>query len=127
MIRKFLSLSLLCFSTLLLAQVSGTVTSEKGEALIGVTVLLKGTDTGTVTDLDGKYEIPAGKGMLVFSSIGYATKEIDINGRSVIDVVLTEESTLLESVVVIGYGTQKKKDLTSAVVVVDEFSSQSSQ
>lgn len=120
MIRKFLSLSLLCFSTFLIAQVSGTVTSEKGEALIGVTVLLKGTDTGTVTDLDGKYEIPAGKGMLVFSSIGYATKEIDINGRSVIDVVLTEESTLLESVVVIGYGTQKKKDLTSAVAIVDE-------
>jgi TonB-linked SusC/RagA family outer membrane protein len=120
MIRKFLSLAFILFSIYLTAQVSGTVTSDKGEPLIGTTVLLKGTDTGTVTDLDGKYELPANKGILVFSSIGYATKEIEINGQSVINAVLTEESTLLESVVVIGYGTQKKKDLTSAVVVVDE-------
>ncbi|HRD08842.1 MAG TPA: TonB-dependent receptor plug domain-containing protein, partial [Saprospiraceae bacterium] len=120
MIRKFLSLAFILFSIHLIAQVSGTVTSDKGEPLIGTTVLLKGTDTGTVTDLDGKYELPANKGTLVFSSIGYATKEIEINGQSVINAVLSEESTLLESVVVIGYGTQKKKDLTSAVVVVDE-------
>jgi len=120
MIRKFLSLAFILFSIYLSAQVSGTVTSDKGEPLIGTTVLLKGTDTGTVTDLDGKYELPANKGILVFSSIGYATKEIEINGQSVINAVLSEESTLLESVVVIGYGTQKKKDLTSAVVVVDE-------
>ena len=79
----------------------------------------KGTDTGTVTDLDGKYELPANKGTLVFSSIGYATKKLKSTDNQ-LSMVLSEESTLLESVVVIGYGTQRKKDLTSAVVVVDE-------
>lgn len=120
MLRKFLSLALGCISFYSFAQVSGTVSDIKGEPMIGVSVLIKGTDNGTVTDFDGKYEINVSTGTLVFSFVGYTAQEIAIDGKSVIDVILSEESTLLESVVVIGYGTQKKKDLTSAVVVVDE-------
>ncbi|MBP6396868.1 MAG: TonB-dependent receptor plug domain-containing protein, partial [Saprospiraceae bacterium] len=90
--------------------------------MIGVSVLIKGTDTGTVTDFDGKYELNVSSGTLIFSFVGYTSQEKVIDGQLVIDVALSEESTLLESVVVIGYGTQKKKDLTSAVVVVDEKS-----
>ncbi|MBK7009154.1 MAG: TonB-dependent receptor [Saprospiraceae bacterium] len=122
MFRKFLSLAFLCISLYSFAQVSGTVKDNKGEPMIGVSVLIKGTDTGTVTDFDGKYELNVSSGTLVFSFVGYTSQEIVIDGKSVVDVALSEESTLLESVVVIGYGTQKKKDLTSAVVVVDEKS-----
>ncbi|MBL0082331.1 MAG: TonB-dependent receptor [Saprospiraceae bacterium] len=122
MFRKFLSLAFLCISLYSFAQVSGTVKDNKGEPMIGVSVLIKGTDTGTVTDFDGKYELDVSSGTLVFSFVGYTSQEIVIDGKSVVDVALSEESTLLESVVVIGYGTQKKKDLTSAVVVVDEKS-----
>ncbi|MBK8111224.1 MAG: TonB-dependent receptor [Saprospiraceae bacterium] len=122
MFRKFLSLAFLCISIYSFAQVSGTVKDNKGEPMIGVSVLIKGTDTGTVTDFDGKYELDVSSGTLVFSFVGYTSQEIVIDGKSVVDVALSEESTLLESVVVIGYGTQKKKDLTSAVVVVDEKS-----
>jgi hypothetical protein len=122
MFRKFLSLAFLCFSIYSFAQVSGTVKDNKGEPMIGVSVLIKGTDTGTVTDFDGKYELNVSSGTLIFSFVGYTSQEKVIDGQLVIDVALSEESTLLESVVVIGYGTQKKKDLTSAVVVVDEKS-----
>ncbi|MBK8852038.1 MAG: TonB-dependent receptor [Saprospiraceae bacterium] len=122
MFRKFLSLAFLCISLYSFAQVSGTVKDNKGEPMIGVSVLIKGTDTGTVTDFDGKYELDVSSGTLIFSFVGYTSQEIVIDGKSVVDVALSEESTLLESVVVIGYGTQKKKDLTSAVVVVDEKS-----
>lgn len=122
MFRKFLSLAFLCISLYSFAQVSGTVKDSKGEPMIGVSVLIKGTDTGTVTDFDGKYELYLSSGTLVFSFVGYTSQEIVIDGKSTVDIILSEESTLLESVVVIGYGTQKKKDLTSAVVVVDEKS-----
>ncbi|MBP9194193.1 MAG: SusC/RagA family TonB-linked outer membrane protein, partial [Saprospiraceae bacterium] len=122
MFRKFLSLAFLCISIYSFAQVSGTVKDNKGEPMIGVSVLIKGTDTGTVTDFDGKYELNVSSGTLIFSFVGYTSQEKVIDGQLVIDVALSEESTLLESVVVIGYGTQKKKDLTSAVVVVDEKS-----
>lgn len=101
--------------------VSGTVTSQaNGETLPGVTVVVKGTGTGTVTDLDGRYtiDVPNDDDILVFSSIGYTTQEVTVNGRSVIDVLLEEDVRSLEEVVVVGYGTQRKSDLTGSVASV---------
>jgi TonB-linked SusC/RagA family outer membrane protein len=85
-----------------------------------VNVLLKGSNTGTITDADGNYRIEASEGTLVFSFIGYTMQEVPINGRTTIDVVMEEDITTLEQVVVIGYGTQEKKDITGAVSVIGE-------
>jgi TonB-linked SusC/RagA family outer membrane protein len=104
------------------AQVSGKVTDASGEGLPGVSIVIKGTANGATTDVEGNYKIAASEGTLVFTYTGFAKQEIAIAGQRLINVVLTEEITTLEGVVVIGYGTQKKKDLTSAVVVIDEAS-----
>jgi len=100
--------------------VEGVVKDSTGATLPGVSVLLKGTKIGTVTDINGKYKltIPDGTGKLVFSYLGYINTEIDINNRTKIDLVLKEESRALNEVVVIGYGTVKKRDLTGAVASV---------
>ena len=106
--------------------VSGTVTIQNGETLPGVNVLLKGSSTGTITDAEGKYSINApADGTLVFSFIGYKMAEVPIGGRSQVDLVMEEDITTLEQVVVIGYGTQEKKDITGAVSVIsaDAFDS----
>ena len=97
--------------------ISGKVSSPSGEALPGVTVLLKGTTIGAATGPDGIYSLqaPAATGTLVFSFIGFITKEVPINGRSLVNVTLTEDTKALEEVVVVGYGTQKKGDVTGAV------------
>jgi TonB-linked SusC/RagA family outer membrane protein len=103
------------------ASVSGTVTSlSDGQTLPGVTVVIKGTNTGSVTDLDGRYviDVPNANDILVFSSIGYLTQEVPVNNRSVIDIVMEEDIANLEEVVVIGYGTQRKSDLTGAVASI---------
>ncbi len=102
------------------AQVTGTVTDESGEPLIGATVLLKGTLEGTVTEADGSFSIDVEQGVLVFSYTGYETQEIAIAGQTHLEVVLKSSSLILSDIVVIGYGTQKKADLTTAVVVVGE-------
>ncbi|WP_233752726.1 SusC/RagA family TonB-linked outer membrane protein [Flavilitoribacter nigricans] len=98
-------------------QVSGTITSDEGEPLIGVTVLVKGTSVGTVSDFDGKYDIELEdpNGVLVFSYTGYQSQEIAVNGRSMVDLVMSVDVTALEEVVVVGYGSQKKVNLTGAV------------
>lgn len=97
--------------------VSGTVTSSAdNESLPGVSVLIKGTSTGTTTNMDGSYMLNASPGdILQFSFIGYETQEITLNNQSIINVVLNEDSQQLEEVIVIGYGTATKKDLASAV------------
>ena len=98
--------------------VSGTVTSQAdGEGLPGVNVIVKGSTIGTVTDINGQYtlSVPDENGILVFSSIGFELQEIPINGRSVIDVILAEDIQSLEEIVVVGYGIQEKKEITSAV------------
>ena len=102
-------------------KVNGTVTSALDKQPIpGVTVMVKGTTAGTVTDFNGKYSlnIPASGKVLVFSFIGMKTQELEISNRSVIDVQLSEEVVGVEEVVVIGYGTVKKSDLTGSVAVV---------
>jgi len=98
--------------------VSGIVTSqENGELLPGVNILVKGTTTGTVTDMDGAYTLTVQdeNATLVFSFIGYATQEVPLNGRNTLDVVLVPDYAALGEVVVIGYGTQRRSDLTGAV------------
>ena len=109
--------------TSLLAQdikISGRVTDDTGLEVIGANIRIKGNaNVGTITDIDGKYTITARKNdVLVFSYIGMASQEISIKGRNVIDVHLRQDNKLLDEVVVIGYGTSKRSDLTGSVVSI---------
>ncbi|MCB0631576.1 MAG: SusC/RagA family TonB-linked outer membrane protein [Saprospiraceae bacterium] len=101
--------------------VTGTVIgAEDNIPLIGVNIQIKGTSTGTVTDIDGKYQISAGDNdVLSFSYTGYRPVEETVGGRSVIDVTLSTDSQVLDEVVVIGYGTAERKEITNSVVSVD--------
>ncbi|MDF2434192.1 MAG: TonB-dependent starch-binding outer membrane protein SusC [Mucilaginibacter sp.] len=96
--------------------VTGKVTDEKGQPLPGVTITVRQTNTGTNTDVTGKYSISARTSdVLVFSMVGFVRQETPVNGRSVINVVLAENQTNLNEIVVVGYGTQKRKDLTGSI------------
>src|SRR5690606_12555896 len=101
-------------------RVSGTVTDVLTKSGIpGVTVMIKGTSTATQTDASGNYSIEAAAtDTLVFRSLGFATQELPVNNRTTVDVVLEDEGTELEEVVVIGYGTQRQRELTTAVTTV---------
>ncbi len=101
--------------------VTGTVTDETGEPLIGASVIAAGASTGSVTDLDGNYSIviPDGATELIFSYVGCKAQTLPISG-SVMNVVLRPDNELLSEVVVIGYGTQKKEDLTGSIASVGE-------
>ncbi|TWR26746.1 TonB-dependent receptor [Mucilaginibacter achroorhodeus] len=101
--------------------ITGIVTDEQGQTLPGVTVKLSGTNLATVTDVQGKYSLtlPSGEGNLEFTFIGFVSKTVAVNGQQRIDVRLTADSKALTEVVVVGYTTQRKKDLTGAVSVVD--------
>lgn len=101
--------------------VSGTVTDQNGDPLIGVSVTVPGTKIGTVSNIDGYYTIQTNvKDKIKFSYVGYLTIEEPVNGRSIIDVQMTEDSELLSEVVVVGYGTMDKKELTSAISHIGE-------
>lgn len=100
-------------------EITGTVT-DKSEPLIGVTVKIKGTTRATTTDLDGKFKIQAGQQeTLEFSYLGYKTQDVTVGNRKVINVKMAESQTDLDEVVVIGYGTAKKSDLTGAISSVN--------
>ena len=100
-------------------KVTGLVTTEDGEPVIGASVVLKDTKIANTTDIDGQYEINApGNGTLVFSYVGLATVEVPVQNRSVVNVTMKESGIELDEVVAIGYGTVKKADLTGAVSVV---------
>ncbi|MBK9355837.1 MAG: TonB-dependent receptor [Bacteroidales bacterium] len=99
-------------------QITGKVTDAGGSGLPGVTIQVKGTSTGTVTDLDGKYRLNATGEVLVFSFVGFSKQEITIGSQSTINVIMLEDAKMLDELVVIGYGAVKKKDLTTAVSVV---------
>lgn len=97
--------------------VSGTVTNESRMTLPGVNVIEKGTTNGTATDAEGKYslDVPDEGAVLVFSFIGFTTMEVPVNGRTVIDVTLAQDMQRLQEVVVVGYGTQRKREVTAAI------------
>lgn len=101
--------------------VSGTVTDSKQEPLIGVNVVVKGnTSVGAITDVDGNYSltVPEGKTVLLFSYIGYTSQEVEVGQQGTVNVVLKEDAQALDEVVVIGYGTVKRRDLTGAVASI---------
>lgn len=117
----------LCASMLAFAQqqtVTGTVYDESGLPLIGVSVQEKGTSNGAITDMDGKFsvklspEATGGGKILIFSYIGYKTQEVSLDGRTNIEVTMSEDTEQLEEVVVVGYGVQKKSSLTASVASV---------
>lgn len=113
---------LLSFASYAQSTVSGVVRSEgDNETIPGVSVLVKGTTRGTVTDLDGKFQVEAAAGeVLSVSYIGYATKEITIQGgQTQYDVTLASSMSDLSEVVVVGYGSQLKKEITGAVQTLD--------
>ena len=97
--------------------VTGKVTDSSGLLLPGVTIILKGTSTGIITDVNGSFNLfnVPDNGILIFSFVGMKSQEIAINGKSVINVVMQEETVSLDEVVAVGYGTQKKVNLTGAV------------
>lgn len=118
----FLLLTLLSFSLTALAQqkVTGKVKDSSGEPVIGASVVVKGNNTmGTITDFDGNFmlDVPA-KSVLVISYIGYVTQEVSTAGKNSLEIVLKEDTKTLDEVVVIGYGTQRKGDVTSSVASV---------
>lgn len=97
-------------------KITGTVKDEKGQALIGVNILVKGKGIGSITDIDGRYGVEAASGdMLQFTYVGYTTQELKVGTSSSISVTLQENTKALNEVVVVGYGTMKKSDLTGSV------------
>ncbi|MDX1740865.1 MAG: SusC/RagA family TonB-linked outer membrane protein, partial [Rhodothermales bacterium] len=125
MLRRILLAAVLAFTSASLAMaqktVTGTVTdAESGFPLPGVNIAIQGTFTGTATGLDGTFSIRVNEGdVLVFTFVGYLPQEVTVGTRDVIDISLEEDVALLEEVVVVGYGTQTKADVTGAVGSVD--------
>lgn len=112
--------SLLTTGTLLAQQTyTGQVTDESGVTLIGVNIIIQGTSSGTVTDFDGNYSITASPGdILVYSYTGYKSEERTLGNETQLNLVLNSDSQILEEVVVVGYGTQRNKDLTSSITTI---------
>ncbi|PIF01058.1 MAG: SusC/RagA family TonB-linked outer membrane protein [Maribacter sp.] len=121
LLRSFLLVgAFICFGWAQAQEVSGTVSDANGP-LPGASVVEKGTTNGTQTDFDGNFTITVGEdAILVISYIGYGTVEIPVNGQSTLNVVLNEDAQALDEVVIVGYGSSTKKEITSAVTVVDE-------
>ena len=122
---RILSLLLFVMATLSMSaqqiSISGTVSDSSGEPLIGVSVTVPGTKNGAATDIDGNFSLTVdAKATLRFTYVGYKTQEIPVNGKTVFDVVMEENSEMLDEVVVVGYGTMDKKELTSAISHVGE-------
>ena len=102
--------------------VSGTVTDgEDNQPLPGVNVVVKNTTVGAITDIEGKYtlNVPDNQNIIVFSSVGYVSQEVQINNRTVIDLALVPDIQSLSEIVVVGYGTQEKRDVTAAIASLD--------
>ena len=121
----YLTLLLFCVVQMLHAQsnitVSGKVTSETGDPMPGLTITVKGTTNGAATNIDGSFSLPVpnANSVLVFSFIGYETQEVPVNNRTTVNVTMQPDAKALEEVVVTGYQSERKKDLTGAVSVVD--------
>jgi TonB-linked SusC/RagA family outer membrane protein len=123
--RAFLLAVFMCIGIVAFSQqaqnISGTVTDEStGESLPGVHVLVQGTDRGTITDINGKYNISAAPGdLLSFSFIGYENKEIQVGNETIISVTLGQDATALKEVVVVGYGSQEKATVTGSISSIE--------
>lgn len=120
--HRLLILAILLLSISVGAQnitVSGTVTSD-GETLIGANILLEGTSIGTITDFDGKYELKncPENGVLIVSYLGYESIRVEIGGRSLINIELSQAAQFIDEIVVVGYGVQRKSDLTGSIASV---------
>ncbi len=101
--------------------ISGTVSDSSGEPLIGVSVTVPGTKIGAATDIDGNFSLTVdAKATLRFTYVGYTPLDIPVNGKTVFNVVMEENSEVLDEVVVVGYGTMDKKELTSAISHISE-------
>ena len=101
-------------------RVSGTVTDQSGEAVIGAGIVVQNTQNGTVSGADGTYSLSVPSGaILEISSIGYKTQLVPVSGRSRIDIVLEEDAETLEATVVIGYGTARKSDVTGSIISME--------
>ncbi|MFR8355387.1 MAG: carboxypeptidase-like regulatory domain-containing protein [Parabacteroides sp.] len=97
-------------------KISGTILDNNNEPIIGANVSIKGTTTGTITDIDGNFSLDVSTGMtLLVSYIGYATKEVPVGNQSVYKIIMTEDTQNLDEVVVVGYGTMKKSTVTGAI------------
>ncbi len=119
---SWIMMLLLTYSSYAQMTVSGRVTdNETEEGLPGVTVLVKGSSTGTVTDIEGNYRfsVPEANATLVFSFVGFAPQEVEINGRQIVDVALSADIQALNEVVVVGYGTMERANVTGAISTVD--------
>ena len=122
---KKLLLFLMCFMSVtsyLLAQsaVTGKVTDENGDGIPGANIIIKGTRTGSVTDFDGNYSLNASSGnVLVYSYVGYSTQDVTLGSQAEVNVQLSIDVASLDEIVVTGYGTQRRKEVTSAVTHVD--------
>lgn len=116
----FLLLQILSVSVFAQIKVSGKVADEQGQALPGVSVVVKGTTTGSVTDADGKFSVnaPSRTSTLVFSYIGYTTQEVAVNNRQDFNITLAVDNKMLNEVIVVGYGQQKKETVTGSVASV---------
>ena len=118
----FLSLLFLANVSVVLSQqvLTGTIVDKNGESMIGVSVLVKGTTVGTISDVNGKFSIKVGKtnDVLHFSYVGYINQSLTVGNQKNVKVIMEEKSKDLEEVIVVGYGTQKKSDLTGSVVTV---------
>jgi len=119
----FVMLLLICTNTVFAQNttVTGTVSDENGAPLTGVSVAIKGTTRGVITDIDGKYSIPqlSSQSILVFSYVGFLSQEILVGNRTTINVTLIEDQRMIDEVVVIGYGTVKRSDVTGSIVSVN--------
>jgi TonB-dependent SusC/RagA subfamily outer membrane receptor len=121
--KCFLILMSIVYSSILCAQdvkISGQVSDPDGNSLPGVSILIEGTTTGTETDFDGNYTMQAQQGStLVFSFVGMISQKISVTGESTMNVTMAVDASQLDEVVVVGYGTQSKKDITGSIATVD--------
>ena len=121
-IKNILLLSSILFTSIIYSQttITGTVSVENGLPLPGVNIILKGTQTGTVSDFDGKYSIVASpQGILEFSYIGFETRTVNIEGKTTINITMEPSFESMDEVVVVGYGTQKRGNVTGAISSVN--------
>ena len=120
LLKCILLIILFSIQTFAQQKISGTVSDDKNEAIVGVGITIKGTSSGTISDRNGKYLITSAndQSTLVYSYIGYLSQEIVVGNRSVIDIVMTVDEEMLNEVVVVGYGTQDRRDVTGAVAII---------